>query len=61
MWKQGQKTAFLVGFIERMNLKDIYFEIHTDISIISFNFRHKDLQIISDKQTQLLLKQQLIF
>ncbi|BAF61254.1 hypothetical protein [Candidatus Vesicomyidisocius calyptogenae] len=57
LWEQGQKkTAFLVGFIERMNLKDIYFKIHTDINIISFNFKHQDLQLISNKQTQLLLK-----
>ncbi|BBB23869.1 conserved hypothetical protein [Isorropodon fossajaponicum endosymbiont JTNG4] len=52
LWKQGQrKTAILVGFIERMKNN-----LPSKVNIISLDFKHQDLQIVSSEQAQLLLE-----
>ena len=52
LWKQGQrKTAFLVGFLERMQGN-----LPNDTHTTAREFHHLDLQIVSTDQAQILLK-----
>ncbi|MCH9645246.1 MAG: hypothetical protein K0U08_01165 [Proteobacteria bacterium] len=51
LWKQGQrKTAFLVGFAERMSGN-----LPNELNIQSLNFKHADLHIINSEQSQIFL------
>jgi len=51
LWKQGQrKTAFLVGFVERMSGT-----LPNELNIQSLNCKHTDLQIINSEQSQIFL------
>ncbi|QKQ24710.1 hypothetical protein HUE58_06400 [Candidatus Ruthia endofausta] len=52
LWEQGQrKTALLVGFIER-----IQSNLPSEVDQTPLDFKHQDLQVVSSKQAQLLLK-----
>ena len=52
LWKLGQrKTAFLVGFIERMHS-----ELPNNTNVVSLDFKHPDLQFSGSEQGQVLLK-----
>ncbi|HIB27662.1 MAG TPA: hypothetical protein EYO47_00120 [Candidatus Thioglobus sp.] len=51
LWKQGQrKTAFLVGFVERMRGN-----LPNEFNLKIPNYEHSDLQIINNQQSQLFL------
>jgi len=51
LWKQGRrKTAFLVGFVERMQG-----HLPNEFKIQSPNYEHPDLQIINNDQVQIFL------
>ena len=51
LWKQGQrKTAFLVGFVERMRGN-----LPNEFNLKIPNYKHSDLQIINNQQSQLFL------
>jgi len=51
LWKQGQrKTAFLVGFVERMRGN-----LPNEFNLKIPNYEHSDLQIINSQQSQLFL------
>jgi len=51
LWKQGQrKTAFLVGFVERMQGN-----LPNELNIQPLECQHPDLQIINDQQSQIFL------
>ena len=51
LWKQGQrKTAFLVGFVERMRGN-----LPNEFNLKTPNYEHSDLQIINSQQSQLFL------
>lgn len=55
LWKQGQrKTAFLVGFVERVCLEDNG-KLPNDLNIKALNCQHTDLQIINSEQAQIFL------
>jgi hypothetical protein len=52
LWQQGQrKTAFLVGFIERMPGK-----LPNEFNPQTLDCRHPDLMILNQQQTQIFLK-----
>jgi len=52
LWKQGQrKTAFLVGFVERMQGS-----LPNDLNIQALKYQHPELQIINSEQSQIFLK-----
>ncbi len=52
LWKQGQrKTAFLVGFLERMQGN-----LPNEVFAVSHEFHHPDLQVASTEQAQILFK-----
>lgn len=51
LWKQGQRrTAFLVGFVERMQGN-----LPNELNIQPLECQHPDLQIINDQQSQIFL------
>ncbi len=51
LWQQGQrKTAFLVGFVERMQGN-----LPNEFNLSPPNYKHADLHIINNQQTQLFL------
>ncbi|SMN14549.1 DsrS [uncultured Candidatus Thioglobus sp.] len=51
LWKQGQrKTAFLVGFVERMSGN-----LPNEFNIKTPDYKHIDLQLINNEQSQLFL------
>lgn len=51
LWKQGQrKTAFLVGFIERMQG-----QLPNDEKVVAFKTNNKELEKINSEQGQILL------
>ena len=51
LWQQGQrKTAFLVGFVERMQGK-----LPNELNTQALNYQHPDLQIINSEQSQIFL------
>lgn len=51
LWKQGQrKTAFLVGFVERMTDN-----LPNELNIQARHFQHDDLQVASSEQSQVFL------
>jgi hypothetical protein len=52
LWKQGQrKTAFLVGFAERMQGN-----LPNELNIRALKHQHPELQIINSEQSQIFLK-----
>mgnify|MGYP001566986576 FL=1 len=61
LWKQGQrKTAFLVGFVERLCFEESTSKeqgkLPNESNIQALNYQHADLQIVNSEQAQVFLK-----